>query len=365
MSSRGHEVTYLTSPNLFAKLSFKNPFLKKWFGYVDQFVVFPLLLRLHLLNSETDLIVICDQALGMWVPHVRNRPHVIHCMDFMALKSSLGEYPENRISWTGRIYQTLIKKGFCCGKNFLSISRNTHEELSRFLTAAPSLSGVAYLGLNSNFYPMDLDQWRTVMPDRLKAACTTGFFLHVGGNQWYKNRSGVLELYRSWCLNTHQRILPLWMVGQTPDDGLLKMATAIPNGGSVSFITDLDDTQIRAAYTFCTAMIFPSIAEGFGWPIAEAMACGAPVVTTDEAPMTEVGGEAAVYLKRRPFNDSGEWAKNGAEIMERLLMANLREKDERRKAGFLQSQKFDAERALDEFERVYVLIASKGIEKSL
>ena len=43
-------------------------------------------------------------------------------------------------------------------------------------------------------------------------------------------------------------------------------------------------------------LLFPSLAEGFGWPVAEAQACGCPVVTSNRAPMTEVGGLAATYI---------------------------------------------------------------------
>jgi glycosyltransferase involved in cell wall biosynthesis len=60
--------------------------------------------------------------------------------------------------------------------------------------------------------------------------------------------------------------------------------------------------------------VFPSLQEGFGWPILESMACGCPVVTTGRPPMTEVGGSAAIYIKpekvadsARVLNDILEW----------------------------------------------------------
>ena len=45
-----------------------------------------------------------------------------------------------------------------------------------------------------------------------------------------------------------------------------------------------------------TAFIFPSLCEGFGWPIIEAQACNALVFTSNREPMTEVGGDAAIYI---------------------------------------------------------------------
>ena len=67
-------------------------------------------------------------------------------------------------------------------------------------------------------------------------------------------------------------------------------------GGSVIELTGASDTQINALYSRAVGLLFPSLMEGFGLPIIEAQACGCPVFTTNAAPMTEVGGSAAIYL---------------------------------------------------------------------
>lgn len=359
MKSRGHEVSYLTSRSWFGKFSLRNQTIKKWLGYVDQFLVFPQLLKRRLAQEgKIDLVVVSDQALGMWVPYIKHLPHVIHCMDFMALKSSLGEYPENKTSWTGKQYQSLIRKGFSSGNHFVSISKNTQSELDKFLFAKPKLSKVVYLGLNSDFRPVDNHEFLSVIPSRLHPNSHEGFFLHVGGNQWYKNRKGVIELYRDWCNITDQIILPLWMVGPPPNEQLAELMRNVPRGGSVEFITDFDDVQVRAAYGRATVTLFPSLAEGFGWPIAEAMACGSAVITTNEAPMTEVGGNAAVYIPRRPFNDNGEWSRYAALVVERLIKSSPQDKVLRKESGFRQAQKFKASDALDQYEEIYKTVFS-------
>jgi glycosyltransferase involved in cell wall biosynthesis len=56
------------------------------------------------------------------------------------------------------------------------------------------------------------------------------------------------------------------------------------------------DEQLRAPYSSATALLFPSLREGFGWPIIEAQACDCPVITSNRSPMDEVAGEAAVYV---------------------------------------------------------------------
>ena len=182
-----------------------------------------------------------------------------------------------------------------------------------------------------------------------------GNLLHVGGNQWYKNRAGVLEAYEVYAGKTAPP-LPLWMVGAPPDEHLRAAAQRLDPRGTVLFLSGLTDNQLCAAYSSARLLLFPSLAEGFGWPVAEAMACGCLVLTTDQAPMSEVGGEAAYYLPRRPDLDSGGWARTAADRIMQILTLPTEERSERRRMGLAQAAKFDAEHALDEYERIYLRV---------
>jgi glycosyltransferase involved in cell wall biosynthesis len=64
-------------------------------------------------------------------------------------------------------------------------------------------------------------------------------------------------------------------------------------------VQDVSHDTLRALYCGAGALLFPSLQEGFGWPIIEAQACGCPVFTSDLAPMNEIGGEAAGYVDPR------------------------------------------------------------------
>jgi len=87
-------------------------------------------------------------ALGPWVPVVRDRPHVVHVHDLLALRSALGEIPENPTSITGRIYQRYIRRGFQKARHFVSISRKTQADLHRVGGVSAITSEVVYNGLN-------------------------------------------------------------------------------------------------------------------------------------------------------------------------------------------------------------------------
>ena len=328
MERRGHEVQYWSSPAVASLMPVPNSSLRKWLGYADQFLLYPSILsrRVSAMPADT-LFVVTDHALGPWVPRIAHRPHVIHCHDFLAQRSALGEVPENPTSWTGQQYQALIRRGFRYGKHFISVSHRSQHDLHRFLTGKPVTSEVVHNGLNGDFGMMAESDAKTVLADQLTPSDANGFLLHVGGNQWYKNRLGVVKLYKAWCEITDNP-LPLWMVGAEPMTQLRDAASEGIKNGNVRFLTGLDDGQVTAAYNLAKLFLFPSLDEGFGWPIAEAMACGTPVLTTDAAPMTEVGSKATVYFRRRTTNDAN-WAQDGARLIEQILNWPAEEREAR------------------------------------
>lgn len=125
MKQRGHSVArWSPRPRLFALPSPRA--LRKWLGYIDQYFLFPIEVRSRIKDTIPDtLFVFADNALGPWVPLVKNRFHVIHCHDFLAQKSALGQISENPTSWTGRLYQKFIRRGYSTGKiSFLSLKKH-------------------------------------------------------------------------------------------------------------------------------------------------------------------------------------------------------------------------------------------------
>jgi glycosyltransferase involved in cell wall biosynthesis len=352
MSMRGHSVEIWTAQPYFSRLPLSG-FLKKWLGYIDQFIVFPLEVKQKLKKQHADtLFVFTDHALGPWVSLVADRKHVIHCHDFLAQQSALGMIPENPTGWSGRKYQAFIRSGYRKGKNFISISKKTQADLHHFLDRVPSCSEVVYNGLNQSFEPGNTESARLLLSTQIELDLASGYLLHVGGNQFYKNRTGVLEIYNAWRKSTKNK-LPLLMIGSTPSLELKNCWEQSPYKDEIYFLNQIDDQLLRLAYQAATVFLFPSLAEGFGWPIAEAMASGCPVITTAEAPMSEVAGNAGFLIPCKPLEKSNKWAVEAAKTVESIVSMNNSERELIIQKGLENANRFDSQNMLNQIEAIY------------
>jgi len=175
------------------------------------------------------------------------------------------------------------------------------------------------------------------------------YLFHVGGDHWYKNRAGVLRIFQalSKLLRAEGAPVPrLVMAGNALSQEMRDFVAANGLAASVIEIADPSNEELRSLYTGATALLFPSLYEGFGWPLIEAQSCGCPVITSNRPPMTEVAGDAALYI------DPAEETTAAA-----LIAANLDRLYLLRDAGFRNIQRFDAERIAEKYERFFILAA--------
>jgi glycosyltransferase involved in cell wall biosynthesis len=362
MKERGHNVQVWIPKQVLSKFNIPL-FFRKWLGYFDQFVIFPLVAKRTVsANGEDTLFVFTDQALGPWVPLVADKTHVIHCHDFLALKSAEGEIAENTTSLTGRLYQSYIKKGYQSGKNFISVSSKTNSDLNRYLSKTAASQYVVYNGLKPTFQILDQSIAREFISKETNACVSNGYIIHVGGNQWYKNRKGVVEIYNAFRQLSPMKI-PLMLIGDQPSEDLLAVINRSKYKADIYSFSDRNDQFIQNAYAGASALLFPSLAEGFGWPIAEAMACGTLVVTTGQAPMTEVGGSAAYYIERQPstHEQTKVWAMECAKVLQKVICLSRDERNKSIEAGMVNSARFNLVDCLNKIESIYINVCAGAL----
>jgi glycosyltransferase involved in cell wall biosynthesis len=353
LRGRGHHVSVLTAPMLFGGLFSRAQLVSKWLGYVDQFLIFPPMLWLWArLLPPGSLCVLADQALGPWLPWLAGRPDVVHCHDLLALEGSFGLQPYHRISWSGRQYQRLIMRGFQKGHCFLSVSAATKSALETHLVNSPLLSAVLHNPLSPNFRQLPPGQVTSALRTGLPGIEGHSFVFHIG-RTWYKNRLGVLAIWQQ-LLNVRP-FLHLVLLGP-PDSEMQSWLQHRPCLAEfIHILPSASNELVVALYNRAEALLFPSHAEGFGWPVLEALACGCPVITTDRPPMTEVGGDAVTTIPPAPppSQPLDLWAREAALQVQMVLDRSPAEQERIRQLGFAQASRFQLESWLDQLEAFY------------
>ena len=293
LTRAGHQVRLLRPPAVVGQLWPSGHGVGKWLGYVDKFGPFPFVLRSA--AQQADVVHICDHANAFYTGQLRLVPHVVTCHDLLAVRSALGQIPQNPTRWTGRQLQGLILKGLSQAQHVACVSDATRDDLLRIVTIGEHRVSRVYNSLNYPYSRMDAGQAASRLA-KLGVDPGQPFVLHVGGNQWYKNRLGVLRIFSHLRKLTPAVKLKMVMAGK-PWTAEMRRFVAENELASVALeLTAVADEDLRALYSTATLLLFPSLEEGFGWPIVEAQACGCPVATSKRSPMDEVAGDAAIYV---------------------------------------------------------------------
>jgi glycosyltransferase involved in cell wall biosynthesis len=289
----GHEVRLIKPSTILRGGSATNSGLGKWLGYVDKFIFFPF--SLWFAAFWADMVHVCDHSNAMYVGCVHGMPHVVTCHDVLAIRAAAGEIPASRPGLTGRILQRWILSGLRRAQRIVCVSEQTAKELMLMPGIHRDRVQVVSNAINYAYSPMPQDQaWGLLASLGLVAG--QPYFLHVGGNQWYKNRLGVLRIFYHLAQFPPYAGHRLVMAGK---DWTEEMRSFMANSGMqdrIVKLTELDNEQLRALYSMADALLFPSLYEGFGWPIIEAQACGTIVVTSARPPMSDVAGKNAAIL---------------------------------------------------------------------
>ncbi len=217
---------------------------------------------------------------------------------------------------------------------------------SDFLKLKPNLEDtpvyITYLAAGNNFYPVnDMELIKnTMMKYNIK---TKKYFLGVSEITKRKNFAHILDAFVEFLNKTKADDISLVIVGpkrSTYNEVTEKMNQLIKEyPGKIVLTGYVDDKDMASLYSGATAFIYPSLYEGFGLPILEAMKCGTPVICTDNTSLPEVAGDAALYI-------SGNDVLQTVNALEKMYLDTELVKDLKQK-GIKQASKFDWHKTAD------------------
>lgn len=177
----------------------------------------------------------------------------------------------------------------------ITISQYSSYTIGKLMPEVMNRVSVVYCGVSEIF------QKSGIYSDQIN-----NYILFVGGFDRRKNLENLLKAYK--ILLARSVKFKLILAGSAGKNKKLyyDMPELIKINGlekSVSIVDIEDDRHLRRLYQQASLLVLPSIIEGFGLPVLEAMACGCPVVCSNAASLPEVGGEAAIYFDPCDINE--------------------------------------------------------------
>ena len=256
-------------------------------------------------------------------------PQVVVLYDLVFLK-----YPEHAGARRSAYYLLRTKQAIGKAAKIITISEATKQDLVSDLQVDPQKITVIYPGLDHNLFQPRPDQQAVAKKYGLRPP----YLLSVATLEPRKDLSSLLEAYLGLPTQLRKRY-QLVLVG---DKGwntshLQAQIRQLSEEGSVIWTGFVPDQDLPFLYSGAEAFIYPSLYEGFGLPVIEAMACGAPVIARDVSSLPEAVGRAGLLI-----------ASSGTEPLRqgiRLLLMDKALREQYRAAGFSQAQKFTWDRA--------------------
>ncbi len=286
----GHEVRLIQPRVLARKLLPPRNRFGKWLGYIDKFVLFRA--RFSRLIRGADVVHVCDHSNSPYLSWIGAFPKVITCHDALAIQSALGHFQENPTGRSGKVLQKWIRRNLGRADRVIYVSGKTRADFEQVL----GITAPGEVILNCLNWPY------SVSSDEEIRSGLKGFGLeryrylvHVGSNSWYKNRMGVLRMYSILKEQGRFEGMRLVMAGKafTVEMRAWQRAKGLED---ILELVSISNEELRILYSGAFALLFPSLEEGFGWPVLEAQTCGCPVITSNRPPLTEVAGAGALYI---------------------------------------------------------------------
>ncbi|MFK7969474.1 MAG: glycosyltransferase family 4 protein [Bacteroidia bacterium] len=222
--------------------------------------------------------------------------------------------------------------------HIVAISQQTQQEVANFTSVRPEKISVIYQSCDPVF------RRKTSVEERVKVRSAynlpESYILHVGGWNPRKNLDKLVDAIAMLPTTLRPALVAL---GAEP--------RPVKGDVYVRFLQNVPQSQVPTLYQMATLVAYPSLLEGFGLPVLEAMTSGVPVLTSPGGCMEEVGADAAIYADPR----STEAISDG--LRQLLFDSSLR--DTCITAGRVRAAWFSPERIAREWAALYEEVAGK------
>ncbi len=252
-------------------------------------------------------------------------------------------YPQFLTAQSRRYYNGQIRRAVAAGNHILADSHATRHDLVRLLGAPPEKITVVWLAANPLYRRLSSDETQAALAQYQLAP---SYVLFTGTFEPRKNLPGLLAAYRA-LRESWRDAPPLVLAGRRGwlYDEIFAHIETLNVSAWVRFIENPDDETLRALYNGAGVFVLPSFYEGFGLPVLEAMACGAPVIIANRASLPEIAGQAALLIE--PEDTSALSGAIFRVLTDPILRAQMA------RAGLAQAMRFSWEKTAQETSAIY------------
>jgi len=196
----------------------------------------------------------------------------------------------------------LLRMGIEKARHIICVSAATREHLQELFRVPVGRTTVVHHGIRPIFTPIPQQKAFHTVADKWNIR--EPYFLYVGKLETRKNVNRILQAYaryRAMSGGYEKLVLVGRRSASFPDINEVIHALGIKE--HVVFPGYVQTSDLPLLYSAAEMFVFPSCWEGFGMPILEAMACGAPVLTSNTTSMPEIAGNAAIYVNPESVED--------------------------------------------------------------
>lgn len=212
----------------------------------------------------------------------------------------------------------------------IAVSQRTASDAVRLLGVDPVRVRVVHEAAGPAFEPQERSKLHELAL-RLGFPTDKPYVLFVGTLEPRKNVPLLLEAFAQLRQHVDAQLVVVGARGWL-DDPIFTTHAQLGLEGSTHFVGWLDEHDLAVLYSHAGVLVLPSLYEGFGLPVLEAMACGAPVVCSNAGPLPEVAGDAAILLAP---SDPAAWANALTRVLTNEATAHeLRQRGLRRAGEF-------------------------------
>lgn len=240
----------------------------------------------------------------------------------LAFKYFANAYSAKELQYQDWAVRSAIKQG----AHFLVPSKTTRDDLLKFYQVEADRIHLAYHGFDAQDFQKDLSQW----PELLKKYnLGEKYFVTVGRVENKKNNLNMIKAFELFKKENDDKEYQLVFLMGKPGFGYEQIKAAADNSvykDDIKFLGYLSRSELKTVLSGARVFLFPSLYEGFGFPILEAMSVEVPLITSNYGAMAEIAGDGAVLVDPLNVEEMAMAMKNlvSDEVLRQRLLSNAK-----------------------------------------